>query len=140
MPFTVRAMFAAFLLSLLIGACYSEQGSEENASDPSMLIATTDGCTATITCGSCTTLSCSGSTSTSCSTTTISVTCNGVTQSCQTCTFNGQTYTDGQNVSTGVHCSSKVDGVCVGGVFAGKSCVASGECYATCCNGTWVNQ
>jgi hypothetical protein len=25
----------------------------------------------------------------------------------------------------------------MGGVFAGDSCVASGECYATCVNGTW---
>ena len=140
MLFTVRVMFASSLLSLLIGACYSEPGSEQNASGTSMLISTTDGCTATITCGSCTTLSCSGSTSVSCSTTTTSVTCNGVIQSCQTCTFNGQTFTDGQVVSTGVRCSSKVDGVCVGGVFAGRSCVASGECYATCCNGIWVNQ
>lgn len=53
------------------------------------------------------------------------------------CTFNGQSYQDGQSVASGVRCSSKYNGYCIGGVFAGKECVASGECYATCSNGTW---
>jgi hypothetical protein len=65
------------------------------------------------------------------------VSCDGAQQLCMTCSFNGNTYTDGQIVSSGVRCSSKLNGYCIGGVFAGEPCVASGQCYAECCNGTW---
>lgn len=53
------------------------------------------------------------------------------------CVWNGTQYQDGQSVASGVRCSAKLDGYCIGGVFAGKACVASGECYATCHNGVW---
>ncbi len=63
---------------------------------------------------------------------------NGVTLGItRNCTFNGQTYETGQVVASGVRCSAKYNGYCIGGVFAGSACVASGECYATCDNGNW---
>ncbi|MFY2562283.1 hypothetical protein ACN469_32115 [Corallococcus terminator] len=97
-------------------------------------------CTATAVCGSCTTLTCSGTSTCSAQNgPTGFATCDGVTKSCQTCTYRGVTYADGQyypdDGTTG--CSAKVNGRCMGGPFAGKACVASGQCYASCCNGVW---
>jgi hypothetical protein len=53
------------------------------------------------------------------------------------CTFNGVSYQHDQSVASGVRCSAKTNGYCIGGVFAGSACAANGECYATCNNGVW---
>ena len=139
-----RSMFALLVLVFLGAGCaiqpeskgHLQPGSEDEAlTSAEANIGVQYVCTAS--CGSCTTLSCDYQSS--CLRQDGSngyVECDGVRQSCQTCTFNGQTYTDGQFV-TGARCSSKLNGYCIGGIFAGKSCVASGDCYAECCNGTW---
>ena len=59
------------------------------------------------------------------------------------CYFDGSWYANGYVYGRGrtppyVHCSSK-DGFCVAGPLAGLVCVASGDCYATCVDGTWEN-
>lgn len=57
-----------------------------------------------------------------------------------TCEYNGTQYPDGYvyGYANGTNrCSAKTNGYCTGGPFAGEPCVASGECYATCVNGTW---
>ena len=56
------------------------------------------------------------------------------------CEYNGTWYPDGSTYgyANGTNrCSAKTNGYCTGGPFAGDACVASGECYATCVNGTW---
>ncbi len=56
------------------------------------------------------------------------------------CEYNGVYYPDGSvyGSANGTNrCSAKTNGYCTSGPFAGDSCVASGECYATCVNGTW---
>lgn len=56
----------------------------------------------------------------------------------KSCTFNGQSYQDGQSVVSGARCSSsKFDGYCIGGAFAGDACISNGDCYAKCNNGVW---
>lgn len=57
-----------------------------------------------------------------------------------TCEYNGTQYPDGYVYGSNGganRCSAKVNGYCTSGPFAGDPCVASGECYATCVNGTW---
>ena len=56
------------------------------------------------------------------------------------CEYNGVLYPDGSNYGSANgtnRCSAKTDGYCTGGPFAGEPCVASGQCYATCVDGTW---
>jgi hypothetical protein len=49
-----------------------------------------------------------------------------------TCEWEGETFTEGQGFLG--HCTAKRDGYCIPG---GNACVASGECYVTCMNGSW---
>lgn len=149
---TGRTLFTAALLSALLAACGSEPGSTESSIptvESSQLHESSEGlstdselaaCTATAICGSCTTLRCSGtSTCSALNGATGFVTCDGVTKSCQTCTYGGVTFGDGAYYPNdgSTICSAKDDGYCLGGPFSGRSCVSSGECYAECCNGVW---
>ena len=56
----------------------------------------------------------------------------------ESCYYNGTSYAHCQSSSLGAHCSSKFDGVCVGGAAAGSACVATGECFSICDDGTWI--
>lgn len=131
----VRPLLTAVLLSFLAG-CNVEPGSEAvSAEELNSLEQSLATCSAR--CGTRTTLTCTGNVCSAVDGATGSVTCDGVTTACKTCEFDGVTYGDGQSVSYGVRCSAKSNGYCIGGVFAGEACVASGQCYATCVNGTW---
>lgn len=144
-----HSLFAAFLLVFLGAGCAVQpegedllrSEGEDNAPSVSAAdVAALNGCSAEWKCGSCTTLYCTGQSSCNIlSTAPYGVECDGVQKRCQTCSFNGVTYTDGQVVgpASGVHCSSKFDGHCIGGVFAGAPCISSAQCYARCCNGNW---
>ncbi len=131
----VRSLLTAVLFSFLAGCNVGPGAEAVSAEELASLDQSLATCSAR--CGTRTTLTCTGNVCSAVDGATGSVTCDGVTTACQTCSFNGVTYGDGQTVSSGVRCSAKVNGYCMGGVFAGDSCVASGECYATCVNGTW---
>lgn len=147
----LRAVFMVVLSSLCLTACSPDPteenptSHEESALGDQVQGAESSGdslaaCTATAICGSCTTLRCSGTSICSAlNGPTGFVTCDGVTKSCQTCTYGGVTFSDGAYYPNdgSTICSAKDDGYCLGGPFSGRSCVSSGECYAECCNGVW---
>ncbi|WP_338864788.1 hypothetical protein [Myxococcus stipitatus] len=139
------------LLSVFLVACSPEPLPGESGAEPtsteSLLSEATEeaapslaACTATAVCGTCTTLRCDGtSTCSAANGPTGHATCDGVVKACQTCTYEGVTYNDGQysNDSSSIRCSAKSNGYCIGGPVAGMPCVASGQCRVKCCNGTW---
>ncbi len=51
------------------------------------------------------------------------------------CFYGGKMYSDCQTIPIG-SCTSKCNGYCSSGPLAGTPCVANGECYAKCSNGT----
>ncbi|MCK8498711.1 MULTISPECIES: hypothetical protein [Myxococcus] len=148
---TRLSLVTAALLSVFLGACSPEpqpgEGDTEAMTSESALSQDTAeqdpslaACTATAVCGTCTTLNCTGTATCSAANgPTGFATCDGVTQACRTCSFGGVTYNDGQRVpsSITIGCSAKLNGRCLGGPFAGRACVSSGQCGAECCNGTW---
>nr|BDT37708.1 hypothetical protein MFMH1_73770 [Myxococcus sp. MH1] len=163
---TRLSLVTAALLSMFLGACSPEPqpgegGTEAMASESALSQDTAEqdtaeqdtaeqdtaeqdpslvACTATAVCGTCTTLNCTGTATCSAANgPTGFATCDGVTQACRTCSFGGVTYNDGQRVpsSITIGCSAKLNGRCLGGPFAGRACVSSGQCGAECCNGTW---
>ena len=142
--------FASALFAAGLSGCGPYLSPEQSGADD--LSASTQelpgDCFVSLVCADESTVSCNG-TNSQCSVGSSSVTCNGVVHSCppapgNPCYFNGVLYQDGYVYGHGhtppyVSCSSKVNGVCRNGPLDGISCVASGDCYATCVNGDWVN-
>jgi hypothetical protein len=148
---TGLSLATAALFSVLLVACSPEPqpgegdaetmtsesavSEEAGAQDPSLAA-----CTATAVCGSCTTLTCSGTSTCSALNGPLGhATCDGVRNACRTCTYQRESYADGSIPadSADTYCSAKVDGYCIGGPWAGRPCVATGQCLVRCCNGTW---
>jgi len=144
--------FALFLCAAWLIACGNSEEREQSEVDP--LSTAVQGelgdCTVSLSCCNGSVVSCSG-TNYQCSVGVSYVICNGNTSSCPIvpepglpCYFNGVWYQDGYVYGRGttppyVYCSSKVNGVCRNGPLDGTGCVGSGDCYATCDNGVWVN-
>lgn len=145
----VAALVAASLLCFagFVGCATEPEPEEDMLSDLGEVEQELAGdCTVSLECSTGVTVSCSG-TSYQCSVGTSGVTCNGSLVACPStpgapCYFKGKWYQDGYvfgAAGTGIRCSSKVNGYCTAGPFAGNVCVANGECYATCVDGTWEN-
>ncbi|MFL5350986.1 MAG: hypothetical protein ACJ8AT_39965 [Hyalangium sp.] len=143
-----RVLPAALVLTTLMIGCNVDPAGEETMSAPTEESGVTQQsvCTANATCSDGRQLSCQGNT------TCISVDgssgyvkCDGNGIYCAPqpsgCVWHNAYYPNGYVIGggpgQGVYCSAKTNGYCIGGVYAGTSCVGSGDCYATCVNGSW---
>jgi len=147
-----RTSLALVLASTALTACINDDSDSTTIplSGKEVVMQAAGDCTLQLDCGDGTLVRCSGSNNQCFSGPGSStITCNGIATSCsivtppaRECQFRGIWFQSGfvyghSNGSTTVFCSSKVNGMCTAGPFGGSSCVASGDCYATCVDGTW---
>lgn len=128
--------------------CGADLGSDDDNAESLMTVTQElpGDCSVSLVCNDGTSVSCNG-TNSQCYLSPNSVKCNGASYSCPVvppssspCAFNGNWYQSGYvyGATNGVYCSKKTNGHCIGGLYAGKGCVANATCYATCDNGTWL--